>query len=205
MLRNSTNVSIEALEKIRIRRRVRKPTRTDIELHPKAGAAYSVWKSINRLFPRYALLSEEATRFAICRVPMQVKRRGKNTWWVISGFEAFDELKELETSEQRLPVQLQEYVKISDPQVEAVSLILLLHAIQNYALDWATALEQIRRLIKTSFSQTAQDLVLATRTCSQREFSRTTGVGIGVFKRQATRLKKQERLDSNFLDQILAK
>jgi hypothetical protein len=205
MARNSKDVSLDALERIKIRRRVRKPTRSDVSLHPAAGAAYSVWKSVNRLFPRYALLSEEATRFAICRVPMQVKRRGKNTWWVISGFEAFDELQELETSEERLPVQLQEYVKITDPQVEAVSLIFLLHALQNYALDWSVALEQVRRLIKTGFSRSAQDLVLAATTCSQVEFAQATGIGIGIFKRQARRLKGHELPDSSFLAQILAK
>lgn len=201
----TTDTMLQHLESIRIRRHVRKPTRSDVSLHPAAGAAYTVWKSVTRLFPRYSLLSEEATRFAICRVPMQVRRRGKNTWWAFGGFAAYDELQELEMPTLRLPVQLQEFKKISDPQVEAASLILLLHDIQNYALDGAVALEQIRRLIKTGFSQTAQDLVLATNACSQEEFARATGVRIGAFKRQATRLNRPKRVSPNFLGRILAK
>ena len=197
-------VALQDLEKIRIRRRIRKPTRPDVALHSAAGAAYTVWKNLPRLFPRYSLLNEEATRFAICRIPMQVKRRGKKTWWVFGGFAAYDELQELETSTLRLPVQLQEYKKISDPQVEAVSLILLLHDLQNYALDGAVALEQLRRLIKTSFSQGAQKLVLATNTNSQQSFASGTGTTASKLKRQGARLKMPDPQDTSFIHRVLA-
>jgi hypothetical protein len=197
-------VTLEELEKIRMRRRIRKPMRADVALHSAAGAAYTIWKNLPRLFPRYSLLNEEATRFAICRIPMQVKRRGKNTWWVFGGFAAYDELQELETSTLRLPVQLQEYKKISDPQVEAVSLILLLHDLRNYALDGAVALEQLRRLIKTSFSQAARKLVLAIDTSSRQSFARRTGVSDSKLKRQAARLKASDPQDTSFIHRILA-
>lgn len=208
MALNSTyerpGVTLKDLEKIRMRRRIRKPTRPDVALHSSAGAAYTVWKSLPRLFPRYSLLNEEATRFAICRIPMQVKRRGKNMWWVFGGFAAYDELQELETSALRLPVQLQEYKKISDPQVEAVSLILLLHDLQNYALDGAVALEQLRRLIKASFSQATQKLILATDTSSQRSFASGTGITVSKLKRQSARLKVLDAEDTSFIHRILA-
>ena len=202
--RKNSEVTLDQIERLGVRRRIHRATRSSIELHPAAGPAFTVWSEIPRLLPRYSLLNQRATRFALRQIPIQVTRKGKNTWYALAGFETFCELQTLETPDSSMRVQMQQYLDASDPHVEALSLIFLMHSIEGFCIDGSIAYEHIRRLIKTGFRQSTQDLVLTASTRSQRSFADAVGIKPSRLKRQAEKLDHAALPKLDFAARILA-
>lgn len=187
----------------KFRRWTRKLSRGDVVLHPAAGPAFTIWQNTYRLFPRYSLLTEEATLLAISHTPMLAKKV-RDRWLVFGGFEAYIEIQELPTETDSVAVHLQEYSKISDRQVEGLSLVLQLDKYQTHSVDGAVAPEQLRRLVKSSCRKDIADLVLSADYNSQGKFAESIDVKEGQLKRQATRLSKLEIEPADFITELLA-
>ena len=157
-----------------------------------------------RLLPRYSLLNQRATRFALRQIPIQVTKKSRNTWYALAGFETYCELQTLETPDSSMRVQTQEFLDASDSQVEALSLIFLMHSVEGFCIDGSIAFEHIRRLIKTGFRQSTQDLVLTASTRSQRSFAEAVGITKSRLKRQAKKLDHAASPKLDFAARILA-
>jgi hypothetical protein len=99
---------------------------------------------------------------------------------------------------------MQQYLDASDAHVEALSLIFLMHSIEGFCIDGSVAFEHIRRLIKTGFRQSTQDLVLTASTRSQRSFADAVGITPSRLKRQAEKLNHIASPKLDFAASILA-
>lgn len=202
--RKNSEITLGQIERLGVRRKIHRATRSSIELHPAAGPAFTVWSEIPRLLPRYSLLNQRATRFALRQIPVQVTKKDKNTWYALAGFETYCELQALETPDSSMLIQMQQYLDAPDPHVEALSLIFLMHSIEGFCIDGSVAYEHIRRLIKTGFRQSTQDLVLTASTRSQRSFADAVGIKPSRLKRQAKKLKNSSSRRLDFAAKILA-
>ena len=195
---NDTTQQIRDLKTRRVRRQL---TPGKVAIHQAAQPTFAMWQELRREFHPGSLVKPEIAPVLLSHVPIRAVKT-RDQWLLFDGFETYTCIQSLTSPKDRIRTEIIHYTNISRELVEILSMGLLMQKVESFSMCPKVGVEQIRRRLKTAFSQFARDNVLACDPVSQQRYSESLGTNISALKRQAKRLKPSCATDPDFITNI---
>lgn len=195
---NDTAQQIRDLKTRRLRRQL---TPGKVVIHQAAQSTFAMWRDLRRLIHPGSLVKPEIAPALLGHVPIRAVKTS-DQWLLFDGFETYTSIQSLTDPKDGIRTEIIHYRNISNELVEILSMGLLIQKLEGFSLCGKVGVEQVRRRLKTAFSQLARDSVLACDPTSQQRYGESLGINISALKRQAKRLKPSCVTDPDFITTI---
>lgn len=191
----------QQIRDLKVRRVRRQLTAGQVTIHQAAQSTFAMWQDLRRQFHSGSLVKPEIAPALLGHTPVQATKT-RHQWHLFSGFETYTSIQSLTGPNNKIRTEIVHYTDISHDLVECLSLALLLQNIESFSLCGSVGAEQVRRRLKTTFTQLARDGVLACDPTRQERYCESMGISVSALKRQASRLRPSCATDPDFIATI---